>query len=570
MRFPSFASALRASLAEGYDRASLRADLLAGLSVGIIAVPLSLALAIASGVPPQHGLYTAAIAGALIALSGGSRFNVSGPTAAFVVILHPIAAEHGLGGLLLAGFMAGAMQLAFGSARLGQLIAYIPYPVTTGFTAGIAVVIASLQLQDYFGLQLAQVPEHFTERLSALLQAAPDARAGEALLASATLLVLIAWTRLRTAVPAYLVAALFAGLAAYGLRMQFPELSITTIADRFHYTLDGRTLPGIPPLLPQWHWPWQLPGADGAPLQLSFGLIRELLGPAFAIALLGAIESLLCAVIADGMTGKKHDPDTELAAQGLGNLVVPLFGGIPATGALARTAASIRAGARSPLAAFIHAGFVFVAMLTLAPLLSWLPMSGLAALLLVVAWNMSERHHFMRILRTAPRADRLLLLSCFSLTVLFDMVLAVSVGVVLASLFFMHRMARLSSVRLLEAEHPDAPRDLPRDVRFYEINGPLFFGAAERAMTTLRRHDRKARALVLDLSAVPTIDATGLVALEGLIDEMNDGGLFVALCGAQPRVLRALRAAGYRKRAGQLWYFRNAEAAVQRLRRDAH
>ena len=564
-RFPPLAAALRSVWAEGYGRKDARADLLAGLAVGIIAVPLSLALAIASGVPPQHGLYTAIIAGALIALAGGSRFNVSGPTAAFVVILHPIAVEHGLGGLLLAGLMAGLMQIAFAWGRLGRLISFIPYPVTTGFTAGIAVVIASLQLKDYFGLHLSESPEHFIERLQALAAAVPTLSLHEALLASATLAVLLIWPRLKIAVPAYLVAAVFAGVAAWMIERYGPGIDITPIADRFQYELDGQLHAGIPPLLPHWRWPWDLPGRDGAPLVLSLDLIRALIGPAFAIAILGAIESLLCAVIADGMTGKKHDPDGELVAQGLGNLLVPLLGGIPATGALARTAASIRAGARSPLASFTHAIFVLAAMLTLAPLLSWLPMCGLAALLLVVAWNMSERHHFIRILRVAPRGDVLLLLTCFGLTVLFDMVMAITAGVVLASLFFMHRMSKLSRVDLISEGHPRAPQGLPKDVRFYEIAGPLFFGAAERAMVTLRNHDRKARALILDLSAVPTIDATGLVALEGVIDDLKAAGIFVALCALQPAVLQVLRDAGYRNAAGQLWYYASVDAAIQRL-----
>jgi sulfate permease, SulP family len=298
--------------------------------------------------------------------------------------------------------------------------------------------------------------------------------------------------------------------------------------------------------------------------------VRELMGPAFAIAMLGSIESLLCAVIADGMTGRKHDPDAELVAQGLGNVVAPLFGGIPATGALARTAASIRAGARSPLASFAHALFVLAVMLTLAPLLSWLPMCGLAALLLKVAWNMSERRNFVRIVRVAPRGDVLLLLLCFGLTVLFDMVIAVSTGVVLGALMFMHRMAKVSRVDLIAEGHPEAPAGLPADVRFYEIAGPLFFGAAERAMTALRNHDRGVRAVILDLSAVPTIDASGLVALEETLDDLNADGIFVALCGAQRGVLDVLHGAGYLAEQGRRGYYPSADAAVKRLRELTH
>jgi SulP family sulfate permease len=565
--FPPVASALRETLREGYGAADLRHDLLAGLSVGIIAVPLALALAIASGVPPQHGLYTAVVAGALIALAGGSRYSVSGPTAAFVVILFPIAQQHGLGGLLLATFMAGLILVAMGWGRMGQLIQYIPYPVTTGFTAGIALVIASLQLKDLLGLTGVAGSEHFLERVGQVFWALPALNPVELVLGLATLLLMVAWRRLGAPLPPYLAGAVFAGIAAWGIKAYFPELALTTIADRFSYVAkDGAVHAGIPALLPEWHWPWDLPGKGGAPLSLSFELVRSLVGPAFAIAMLGAIESMLCAVVADGMTGRKHDPDAELVAQGLGNLAAPLFGGIPATGALARTAANIRAGARSPVAALTHALFVLAAMLTLAPLLSWLPMCALAALLLKVAWNMSERRNFVRILRVAPRGDVLLLLVCFFLTVLFDMVLAITAGVVLGSLIFMHRMSKVSMVNLIGEGHPEAPAGLPKDVRFYEVAGPLFFGAAERAMSALRNHDRGVRAVVLDLSAVPTIDASGLVALEEVIDDLNEAGIFVALCGAQRNVLGVLRDAGYLKEHGKRWYYHSTEAAVKRLR----
>jgi SulP family sulfate permease len=564
--FPPVGAALRETLREGYGLSRLRADVLAGLSVGIIAVPLSLALAIASGVPPQHGLYTAFIGGALIALAGGSRFNVSGPTAAFVVILFPIAQQYGLGGLLIAGVMAGLMQIALGWGRMGQLIQYIPHPVTTGFTAGIAIVIASLQLRDLFGLDGLQGSAHFVRRVAEVAAALPQIHLPELTLGMATLLLMVAWRHFRLPLPPYLAGALFCGLAAWLLKTQWPGLGIETIADRFHYVSNGVQQAGIPPLLPVFAWPWYLPGADGTPLHVSFGLLRQLMAPAFAIAMLGSIESLLCAVIADGMTGRKHDPDAELVAQGLGNVVVPLFGGIPATGALARTAANIRAGARSPFASFTHALFVLAVMLTLAPLLSWLPMCGLAALLLKVAWNMSERRNFIRILQVAPRADVMLLLLCFGLTILFDMVLAISVGVVLGSLMFMHRMSKVSMVNLIGEGHPQAPQGLPKGVRYYEIAGPLFFGAAERAMSTLRANDRDVRALILDLSAVPTIDATGLVALEEVIDELNEDGIFVALCGAQRNVLGVLRQAGYLKEHGKRWYYQSSDAAVKRLR----
>ena len=555
--FPPVASALRETLKEGYSRADLLKDFWAGISVGIIAVPLSLALAIASGVAPQHGLYTAVVAGAVVALAGGSRFNVTGPTAAFVAILYPIATQMGLGGLLVATLMAGLILIALGWGRMGQLIEFIPHPVTTGFTTGIAVVIASLQLKDFLGLSFSGAPENFVSRVSAIVGALPTLHLPSVTLGLATLLLMIGWRRYKLPGPPYLAGAIFCGSIAFALKTWWPELSVATIADRFG---------GVPSQLPSLHAPWDLPGKDGAPLHLSFAILKSLVAPAFAIAMLGAIESLLCAVIADGMTGRRHDPNAELVAQGLGNVIAPLFGGIPCTGALARTAASIRGGARSPIAAFTHAMFVLAAMLTLAPLLSWLPMCGLAALLLKVAWNMSERKNFGRILRVAPRSDVMLLLICFALTVLVDMVTAIVVGVVLGSIMFMHRMSKLSQVNLLEESHPAAPAGLPKWARFYEIAGPLFFGAAGRAMDSMRTHDKNVRAVILDLSAVPTIDITGLIALEGLIDDLCDAGIFVALCGAQRNVLQVLREAGYTRESGKRWYYQSSEAAVKRLR----
>lgn len=566
LSLPPWMPALRRSLRRGYDVGALRADVLAGVTVGIIAVPLSLALAIATGVPPQHGLYTAIIAGLVIALTGGSKFNVSGPTAAFIVILQPIVQQYGLGGLLLAGTMAGIILIGLGLARVGQWISYIPYPVTTGFTAGIAVVIASLQLSDFLGLQGLAGSGHFAERMLTIVHALPSLDPRECTVGGITLAVLLLWRRLRWPLPPFLVAAVLSGLLA--AVMEWQGLDVVTIADRFHYTkADGSIGSGIPPLPPLPVAPWTLPGADGQPLPLSLELLRALIPAAFAIALLGAIESLLCAVIADGMTGKRHDPDAELVGQGLGNLLVPFFAGIPATGALARTAASVRAGARSPLAAASHALFVLLAVLVLAPLLSRLPMAGLAAMLLMVAWNMSEQHRFRHLLKVAPRADAALMLLCFGLTVFFDMVLAIGVGVVAAALMFMHRMAQLAQVRLVDPGETDAPVGLPRDVRYYRLAGPLFFGAAEQAMSVLRRLEGSVRAVIIDLTAVPSIDATGLVALEELVDELLRQHTIVALCGAQPAVLTVLRDAGYRRIEGQRRYFRSVDAAVRRLQR---
>lgn len=522
-------AALRESL-RSYDGAGFRADLLAGSVVGIVALPLSMALAIAVGVPPQHGLYTAIIAGFVVALTGGSRFQVTGPTAAFVVILAPIVSRHGLPGLLLAGLMAGAILLVMGLAGAGRLIQFIPYPVTSGFTAGIAVVIATLQLKDVFGLQVAAMPEHFPAKVAALWAARGTASAAELAVAATTVAALLLLPRLTARVPAPLGAI---GLVTAGAALAarwWPEMHVATLADRFVTTIDGHVYAGIPPLPPLPHLPWT---AD----LLRLDVLRELAPEAFTIAMLGAIESLLSAVIADGMTGTRHDPDAELVGLGLGNIVAPFFGGIAATGALARTATNIRAGAHSPVAAMTHAVVVLLAVVLLAPLVGYVPMAALAGLLLVVAWNMSEARHFLHVARVAPRSDALVLLTCFVLTVAFDMVLAVSVGVVLAAMLFMKRMAELTRGRLLDDGDPAGtgpPIALPPHVALYKIAGPLFFGAAQSAMAALDAIGADVRVVVLALGRVPSIDATGLVALESALERLHRDRKFVLIAGPLP------------------------------------
>lgn len=558
------AAALRQALAEGYGAADLKADLMAGAVVGVVALPLSMALAIASGVPPQHGLYTAIVAGTLIALLGGSRVQVSGPTAAFVVVLAPIASRFGLAGLLLATLMAGVLLVGLGLAGFGRLIEFVPYPVTTGFTAGIAVVIATLQLEDLLGLSVEHRPEHYLDRVAALARALPTVRPLDLAIGLFTLAVLLAWPRLAPKVPAPLVALALAAVLAATVAELRPDLRPATIGSRFSHVQEGTVHPGIPREPPRPALPWRLPGPRGEPLDLSFALVRALLGSAFAIAMLGAIESLLSAVVADGMTGKKHDPDAELVAQGLGNIAAPFFGGIAATGAIARTATNVRAGARSPVAAAVHGVVVLAAMLLLAPLLGHLPMAALAALLLVVAWNMSEAAHFAKMLTHAPRADVVVLLTCFTLTVVFDMVISVTAGILLACLLFMKRMADVSGVRLVGEQHPELHEPLPRGVLLYDVAGPLFFGAAQKAMTAIGSLERRhVRVVVLDVRAVPAIDATGMVALESLIARLNGDGIKVVLAGVQPQPLRAMARARWRSRKGRLRIFRSFERAVR-------
>jgi SulP family sulfate permease len=552
-----------------YAGAELRADLMAGVVVGIVALPLSMALAIASGVPPQHGLYTAIVGGFIIAVLGGSRVQVSGPTAAFVVVLAPIAARFGIAGLLVSGAMAGFLLLAMGFSGMGRLIEFVPHPVTTGFTAGIAVVIATLQVKDLLGLTVGALPDHYLDKVRVLAQALPTLRFADLATGLFTLAALVLLPRFSRRVPAPLVALAAAAILAYGLTRVDPDFSVATINTRFSHQQDGVEVPGIPRLPPRPLLPWRLAGANGQPLGLSSSLAYELLPSAFAIAMLGAIESLLSAVVADGMTGGRHDPDAELMAQGIGNIVAPLFGGIAATGAIARTATNIRAGARSPLAAAFHALFVLAAVLGLAPLLGYLPMASLAALLLVVAWNMSDYHHFVRLLRISARSDLAVLLGCFFLTVVFDMTVAVTAGIVMAALLFMRQMADVSGVTLVgPGHHPAITTPLPRGIVVYDLAGPLFFGAAHKAMVTLRTVERrKVRVVVLDLEDVPALDATGLVALESLVAELNAGGIKVILVGIQTQPLRSLARAGWRNRKGRLRIFRSVKRGLELARR---
>ena len=564
---PLFA-AWRQTLRAGYSWKALRGDLSAGLTVGIIAIPLAMALAIAVGVAPQHGLYTVLIAAPLIALCGGSRFNISGPTAAFVVILLPITQQYGLGGLLLCTLMAGVILIILGLLRAGRLIEFVPYPVTLGFTAGIGIVIAVLQIKDLFGLHLASTPQHLLEQVNLLVRALPSLQPGDSLVGAASLATLLIWPRLAPKVPAHLVALAVGALLA--LTLERMGLPVATLGERFSYSLDGIEHPGIPPFLPNLALPWNLPGADGQPLVLSFELIRQLLAPAFAIAMLGAIESLLCAVVADGMTGSKHDPNAELIGQGLGNLAAPFFGGITATAAIARTAANVRAGAFSPVAALVHAGVVLAAILLLAPLFSYLPMAALAALLLMVAWNMSEPQHVAHTLRIAPRSDVLVLLTCLVLTVLFDMVLAVGVGLLLAAGLFIKRMSELTDTAALNRQQREALQDLPKHVLAYAIRGPLFFGAAEKALSVLRRLTPGVRVVIVDISAVPLLDMTAIAALDNVLRDYRQQGVALILSGPTAQVRLQLRRAGVQRREGELAYVRNLPQAREKALRWLH
>ncbi len=558
-----FCHALReACFLEKYNRQRFVRDLLAGITVGIIAIPLAMALAIASGVPPQYGLYTAIIAGFLIPLAGGSRYNISGPTAAFVVVLFPIAQKYGFGGLLVASCLAGVILVIMALMRLGRLIEYIPEPVTLGFTGGIAVVLITLQIKDFFGLQINQLPEHFVDKSVVLLSHLSHMQLPSFIIAALTLFVMLVWPRFKTPVPPHLPAIIIGTLAAIIFAKQ--GWVVDTIGSRFHYVLaNGAQGQGIPPELPAFEWPWLRVGADGIRLVWSWHLAQELLTAAFAIAMLGAIESLLCAVILDQVSGKHHSANSELLGQGIGNIVAPFFGGISATAAIARSSANFKAGAESPVASMIHALVVLLGLIALAPLMAYVPMAVMAALLVMVAWGMSEAHKAVHLCKTAPRGDVLVLLTCFSLTVLFDMVIAITVGIVLAALLFVKEIA--STIQLIEITR----EDLPPHWRVFKINGPLFFAAADRIFGELSIKTEANHHIILQMDSVTMIDAGGLAALRKLMGQCDKNKTHIALTNIQRQPLKTLLRAKLKPDETLLEFYASLDEALQHAKKSA-
>src|SRR5574344_2007347 len=517
----------------------IKSNIFSGLTVGIIALPLSMALAIATGVPPQLGLYTAIVAGILAAIFGSSKVNISGPTAAFLVILIPIVQQFGITGLLLCGFLSGIILVLVGLFKLGNLIELVPYPVTVGFTSGIAVVIATFQIKDFFGLTIENFTGSYLDKIVLLAQNFHTFNIYEFLTAFVTLIILITWRKTKSKIPAALVALGVVTLFVYYFNDKF-ELSISTIHSTFSYSVGSLSGTGIPPIPLQFVLPWDFLNIE----DINIDLFIKLLPHAIAIAILGALESLLCAVISDGITGNKTDPNKELIGQGLTNIVVPFFGGIPATAAIARTVANINAGGNAKIASIVHSLFILVSILFIAPYISYLPMAALSALLLIVAWNMSEIKHFRNILKTAPKDDIYVLLTCASLTVLIDMQVAVAVGIGLASVLFIKRTIDLYSIELSSKaikEHPE----LPENILIYDINGPMFFGAAQKALKTLISIDDKKNIIILDMKNVSIIDMTAMVALKSIIDTFKSKEKKIIFSGLSQRVLKKLERAKF-------------------------
>lgn len=508
-------------------------NIIAGIIVGVVALPLAMAFAIASGVKPEQGLYTAIVAGVAVSLLGGSRVQIAGPTGAFIVILSGIVAQHGVEGLQIATLMAGVILLLFGIARMGVIIKFIPAPVIVGFTAGIGVIIWVGQWKDFFGLPPV-AGEHFHQKLWSLLHLLPQFDPATTALAVISLLLVIFTPRIprMARVPGPLVALLAATL----LQAAFNFESVATI---------GSTFGEIPRGLPGWNWP-----------DITLTRLVELIGPAFAIAMLGAIESLLSAVVADGMAGTRHNSNQELVGQGVANILAPLFGGIAATGAIARTATNIRNGGTSPIAGVVHALVLVLVLLVLAPLAAGIPLAALAAILFMVAWNMSEIRHVLKMIKRAPRADVVILLVTCALTVFADLVVAVNIGVVLAMLHFLRRMAGSVVVRRQgeeDLEHELARQGLehlPEGVLVYAVEGPFFFAAVDAFQRALADTHTDPKVLFIRLAHVPFVDATGLQAIEEAVSDLQDRGVRVVLIEANALVLGKLKRMGLIDRLG--------------------
>ncbi len=553
-----FTPELITTLREGYSKDAFLRDVLAGVVVGIVAIPLALAFAIASGVPPERGLYTAIVAGFIISALGGSRVQIGGPTGAFVVIVYGVVAKFGYDGLAVATLMAGVFLIAMGLARIGALMKFIPYPVITGFTAGIAVIIFSSQVKDFFGLDMGAVPSHFAEKWIAFGKVAETFDPTTTLVGAGTLLIVILWPKLTTKIPGPFVAMLAATAV-----VQVLGLEVATIGSRF-----GE----MPTMLPAPHIP-----------TVPWAQVRELVSPAITIALLAGIESLLSAVVADGMIGTRHKSNMELVAQGVANVASATFGGIPATGAIARTATNVKTGGRSPIAGIAHTVTLLFVLVFLAKWAALIPIASLAAILVVVSYHMSEWRSFRNLL-SAPRSDIAVLLVTFLLTVVVDLTVAVQVGVVLAAMLFMKRMAEVTEIEGVTDQLRD-PVDLdstlpgfvperltreriPDGVQVYEVNGPFFFGAADKLKDILGEVGTKPRVFILRMRHVPAIDATGLHALEQFAKKCQASGstLIISEVRTQPR--RAIVRSSLFQLVGRHNFTRDLDAALEKAREE--
>lgn len=530
-RWALFIPKLVTVLREGYGGVDFRNDFIAGLTVAIVALPLSMALAIASGATPDKGIITAVVAGFFISALGGSRFQIGGPTGAFVVVVFNVIAQHGYDGLIIATLMAGLMLIAAGLFRVGTYIKYIPQPVVTGFTSGIAIIIASSQIKDFLGLAIDKVPGDFFPKIAALAGVLSTTSPATLAVAAGSLAVIILLRRYRPTWPQFLIAVVLASAAVYVF-----HLPTDTIGSRYAGLQPGFEMPTLP--------------------HVTFERLRDLFPTAFTIAFLAGVESLLSAMVADSMTGRRHRSNCELVAQGVANCASALIGGLPATGAIARTATNIRAGAKGPVAGMLHAVFLLIFMLVAWPLTHFIPLAALAAVLMIVAWNMSEVERFTHLMK-APIGDRAVLIVTFALTVVVDLTVAIEVGVVLAAVLFMHRMSEAvqvqANVKLLDDDvADDTPHDvrpvtqaeLPPGVIASVIRGPFFFGVAMQLGETLDRIGKPPRVLILRMRAVPMVDGSGASAIQSLVDRCARHGTKLIITGIQPQPRQVLTEMG--------------------------
>lgn len=546
----TFTPKLFTILKNGYSICDFRSDAIAGLTVAIVALPLAMALAIASGASPDKGLITAVIAGFLISFLGGSRVQVGGPTGAFVVVIFNVIAQHGYDGLVLATLMAGIILLVAGYAQMGQIIKFIPHPVITAFTAGIAVIIASSQVKDFLGLKIEKVPADFIPKWTAYFDAIDTSNMSTFGIGFASLFVIIVLRRFAPKLPGYLIAVIISSMV-----VAIFQIPVETIGSRF---------PDIPTGLPM----PELPVWDLAKLQ-------SIIPSAFTIAFLAGIEALLSAVVADGMTGYKHRSNQELVGQGFANIASGLFGGLPATGAIARTATNIKSGARTPMAGMFHALFLLLFMLFAIDLMAFVPMAALAAILFIVAWGMSEIGHFIHIFRFSP-TDRSVMILTFLLTILVDLTVAIGVGVTLACLLFMKHMSEAVEIKSEwrksnalydeDAEYDAQRNDLPQGVEVFQITGPFFFGVASDLVDTLKAMGQMPNVLILRMRLVPYLDATGESALESVIKRCGDNGTQIILSGLQPQPMRILKNAHIDEGNTHVSFAHDYEAALQKAK----
>lgn len=515
-------------LKEGYTFKQFQGDLTGGLTVGIVALPLAIALAIASGVKPEQGLYTAIVAGFVIAILGGSRTQISGPTGAFVVIVYGIVQKYGYDGLVVATLIAGVMLVLMGLARMGALLKFVPYPVIVGFTSGIAVIIFSSQINDLLGLNIEKVPADFVEKWVEYIRYFSNIDPYTLAVGAASLLIIIVWPKVTHRVPGQLIAIL-----AVTFAVQYFQVPVATIETRFG---------GMPTGLPSPQMP-----------TVTWAVFQELFTPALTIAILAALESLLSSVVADGMTGTRHRSNMELVGQGAGNIASAIFGGIPATGAIARTATNIKSGGNTPIAAIIHAVFLLLVLLLIGKWAAMIPMATLAAVLIVVAYNMSEWREFKHLLKS-PRGDIAVLLATFFLTVFIELTVAIQVGILLAAFLFLQKMSKEAHVDIitetLEEDEEFRSRDMskidiPKRVEVFEVYGSLFFGAVSQFKESIRIVSNKPKVIILRMRYVPTIDASGVHILEELVREAHSNGCIIVFSAVSRSVYRVMRKSGF-------------------------